>query len=84
MDKKFIANQGKITKMEAKMSNLEKLIKQMAENVSTLLKKLEMEKGQDSPQAVEIQGPSKRTRAHSKKIEDTGKKDEVKPVAENM
>ena len=29
-------------------------------------------------------GPRKRTRAHSKKIEDIGKKDEVKAVAKNM
>ena len=70
--------------MEAKMSNLEKLIKQMANNVSTLLKKLDTDKGQDSPQAANSQGPSKHIRAHSKKIEDTGKKDEVKAMAENM
>ena len=49
-----------------------------------MLKKLEIEKGEDSPQAVEIQGSSKRTRAHSKKFEDMGKKDEVKAVVENM
>ena len=68
MDKDFNANQGKVMMMEAKMRNLEKLIKQMAKNVSTLLKKLEMDKGQDSPQAVDSQGPSKHTRDHSKKI----------------
>ena len=62
-------------KMEAKMSNLEKLVKQNVENVSTLLKKLEIEKGWDSPQAVESQDPSKCTRAQSKKIEHMGKKD---------
>ena len=42
MDKDFNADQGKITNMEAKMSNLEKVIKQLVENVSTLLKKFEM------------------------------------------
>ena len=84
MDKEFNANQGKITKLEAKMRNLEKLVKQIAKNVSTLLKKLEIKKGQDSPQAVESQFPNKCTMAHSKKIEEMGKKDEVKAVAKNM
>lgn len=48
MDIDFNANQGKVTMMEAKISNLEKLIKQLANNVGTLIKKLEMDKGQDS------------------------------------
>jgi len=84
MDKYFNANQGKVMMMEAKMRKLEKLIRKMVENVSTLFKKLEMDKGQDSPQAIDSQGPNKRTRDHSKKIEDTGKKDKLKAVAENM
>ena len=29
-------------------------------------------------------GPNKRTRAHSKKFEDTAKRDEVKAMVENM
>ena len=56
----------------------------MANNVSTLLKKLDMDKGQDSLPVVDSQGPSKRTRTHSKKTEDTAKKEEVKAMAENM
>ena len=70
--------------MEAKMCNLEKLIQKMADNVSTLLKKLDMDKNQDSPSVVDSHGPSKRTRAHSKKTDDTTKKDEVKAMVENM
>lgn len=84
MDKDFIANQGKVTMMEAKISNLEKLIKQLADNVGTLIKKLDMDKGQNSPQKANCQGPNKCTRAHSKKTDDTGTKDEVKAVANNM
>ena len=45
IDRDFNENQGKVTMLEAKMCNLEKLIKQMADNVSTLLKKLDMDKG---------------------------------------
>ena len=84
IDKDFNVNQGKVTMMKARMCNLEKLIKQMTDNVSTLLKKLDTNKGQDSPQAIDSQGPNKHTRAHSKKIDDIGKKDEVKAMAENM
>ena len=62
------------------MCNLEQLIKQMGYNVSTLLKKLDMHKGQDSPSVVDSQGPNKCTRGHSKKIDDTTKKDEVKAL----
>ena len=56
----------------------------MVDNVYTLLKKLDMDKGQDSPPVVDSQGPNKRTRARSKKIDDTAKKDEVKAMAKNM
>ena len=45
---------------------------------------MDMDKGQDSPPVVDSQGPSKRTRAHSKKIKDTSKRDEVKAMVENM
>ena len=45
LDKEFNANQGKILKLKAKMINLEKLLNQIAENVSTLMKKLENVKG---------------------------------------
>ena len=38
----------------------------------------------DSPPVVDSQGPNKCTRAHSKKIDDTTKKDEVKAMVENM
>ena len=56
----------------------------MVENVSTFLKKNEAGKDQDSPLGVDSQGPSRRTRAHSKKIEETSRKDEAKDVAEMM
>ena len=39
--------------MEAKICNLEKLIKQMVDNVSTLLMKVDTDRGQASPQVVE-------------------------------
>ena len=84
IDRDFNANQGKVTMMEAKMCNLEKLIKKMVDNVSTLPKKLDMDKGHDSPQAVDSQGPNKHIGAYSKKTDDTGKKDEVKAMAKNM
>ena len=44
-DRDFNANQGKITMMEAKICNLEKLIKKMVDNVSTLLMKLDTDRG---------------------------------------
>lgn len=69
--------------LEAKIYNLEKLIKQLADNVSILPKNLDKDKGQNSPQKADSQGPSKCTRAHSKKT-DTRVKDEVKTVVDNM
>ena len=45
LDKAISATQGKMSKMEAKLGNLEKLFKQMANNVGNLLKLLEHEKG---------------------------------------
>ena len=48
------------------------------------MKKLDNVKGQDSPQRGDSQGPSKRTRAHSKKVEEMSKMDEVKNVVANM
>ena len=56
----------------------------MADNVSNLLKRNEIDKGQDSSLVAESQGPSKHTCAHSKKNEEVSKKDEVKASAENM
>ena len=76
--------QGKVSMLEAKFCNIEKIIKQLADNLSTLLKKMDMDKGQDSPLVVDSQGPRKRTRAYSKKTDDTAKKDEVKAMVENM
>ena len=52
--------------------------------MGNILKQFENDKGQDSPPVAEMQGPSKRTRAHSKKNDDVSKKDEVKAAAENM
>ena len=76
--------QGKLSILEAKFCNIEKLIKQLADNLSTLLKKMDKEKNQDSPPVGDSYAPSKRTRAHSKKTEDTAKRDEVKAMVENM
>ena len=45
LDKAINANQGKISKLEAKLGNLEKLFKQMTNNVGNLLKKFENDKG---------------------------------------
>lgn len=56
----------------------------MVDNVGNLLKLLEREKGQHPPPMAENQGPSKCTRAHSKKNEEVNKMDEVKAIAENM
>lgn len=84
MDRDFNVNQGKVTMMEAKIGNLEKLIKKLVDNVGTLIKKLEMDKGQNSPQEADYQGPSKCTKAHSKKTDNMGKKDEVKAVVDKM
>ena len=52
--------------------------------MTNFLKKNEADKGQDCPPRADSQGPSKRTRAHSKKIEETSKKEEVKAVVETM
>ena len=56
----------------------------MVENITNFLKKNEANKGQDSPLGVDSQGPSMRTRSHSKKIEETSRKDKVKAAAETM
>jgi len=56
----------------------------MVENVSSFLKKNEASKHQDSPLGADSQGPSRHTKAHSKKIEETSRKDEAKDVAEMM
>ena len=88
-------NQGKVTRLEAKLNNIEKMtkkmannnrksLKAMADNVDDLLKKFEQDKGQDSPLVVENQGPSKCTRAHSKKNEEVNKMEEVKATTENI
>ena len=45
LDNALNANQGKVSKLEAKLGNLEKLFKQMANNVGKLLKKFENDKG---------------------------------------
>ena len=56
----------------------------MADNVSSLLKKVEKDKGQASPTVTDNQGPSKHTRAHSKKVGDVSKVEDMKATAENM
>ena len=88
-------NQNKVTSLEAKVNNIENMIKKMVDNnskslqtmvdnVSSHLKNLEQDKGQDSPTMVDNQGPSKRTWAHSKKNEEMNKMEEVKGTIENM
>ena len=84
MDKDINNIQGKVLKLETKLGNLDKLFKQLADNVSNLLKRNESDKGQDSPPGAKTQGPIKCTRAHSKKNEEVSKKEKVKVVAENM
>ena len=61
-------------------------MKTVADNFNTLLNKMEQSRGQDSPVVNEDQGPSKRTRANSKKNEDAEAKrlDDMKSSAENM
>ena len=84
MDKDISSIQGKVSKLETKLDNLDKLFKQLANNVSNLLKRNEFDKGQDSPLGVETQGPSKCIHDHSKKNEEVNKKDKVKATTENM
>ena len=63
LEKANSANQGKVTRLEAKLNNIEKMFKQMednnskslkamVDNVGNLLKKFEQDKGQDSPSVV--------------------------------
>ena len=84
-----------MARLEAKLNNIEKMIKQMvdnnskslkamANNVGNLLKKFEQDKGQDSPPVVENQGPSKHTWVYSKKNEKVNKMEEVNAIVENM
>ena len=56
----------------------------MADNVSSLLKKAKKDKGQDPHTVIDNQGPSKCTRAHSKKVGDASRVEEMKSIAENM
>ena len=75
--------------LETRMDNIEKMIKKMveqnsnilktvADNVSSLLNKAEQDKGQDPPTIIDNQGPSKCTRAHSKKAGNVSKVEEMK------
>ena len=73
-----------MSKIETRLGNMDKQLKQLVDNVTNFLKKNEVDKGQDSPPGADSQGPRKRTQAHSKKIEETSKKDEVKVVAKTM
>ncbi len=84
MDKDIHSVQVKVSKLESKLGNMDKQLKQMVENVSTFHKKNVVGKDQDSPLGVDSQGPSMRTQAHLKKIEETSRKDEVKAAAETM
>ena len=84
MDKDISSIQGKVSKIESRLGIMDKQIKQMVENVSTFLKKNEAGKDQDSPLGADSQGPSRRNRAHSKKIEETSRKDKAKDAAEMM
>ena len=84
MDKDISSIQGKVSKLESRLGNMDKQLKQMVENVSTFLKKTEAGKDHDSPLGTDSQGPSMCTKAHSKKIEETSRKDEAKDVAEMM
>ena len=56
----------------------------MVDNFNSVLKKFEQDKGHDSLIVIENQGPSKCTRAHSKKGGVLNKMEEMKATAENM
>ena len=45
MDKDISNIQGKVSKLETKLGNLDKLFKQMTDNMSNLLKRNEFDKG---------------------------------------
>ena len=83
--------------MDARVGNLEKMVKKLADqnctilktvadNFNTLLNKFEQGKGQDSKVMKEDQGPSKRTRDDSKKNEgvEENNLDDMKAYVENM
>ena len=63
---------------------MDKQLRQLGDNMTSFLKMNEADKGQVSPPWVDSQGPSKRTRANSKKMEETSKKDEVNTTTETM
>ena len=90
-----IDSQKRLDSLEVRMGNIEKMIKNMAEwnsnilktvvdNDSKLLKKVEQDKGHDSPIVTNNQGPSKNTRAHSRKARDASRVEEMKATIENM
>ena len=81
----------------ARVSNMKKMIKKladqncnilktMANNFNTLLNKMDQAKGLDSFDVIKNQGPSKHTRANSKKNEgvEVKKLDEMKATVKNM
>lgn len=76
MDKDINSIQGRLSKIETRLGNMDKHLRQLADNMTSFLKN-EVDKGQVSPMEVESQGPSKHTRANSKKMEETSKKEEV-------
>ena len=84
MDKDICNIQGKVSKLETQLGNMEKQVKHLLDSVSKNGKKVESVKGKDSPPTVASQGPCKRTRAHSKRIEETSKKDKENIAAVNM
>ena len=84
LDKDISSIQGKVSNLETRLGNMDKQLKKMVDSVTNFLKKNEVDKGQDSPPGVDSQGPSMHTQAHSKKIEETNKKDEVKATIETM
>lgn len=83
MDKDISSIQGRLTKVETRLGNMDKHLRQLGDNMTTFLKN-EAEKSQVSPMGVDSQGPSKRTRANAKKMEENSKKEEVQAAAETM
>ena len=83
--------------MDNKVINMEKTVKKLADrncsilknvadNINTLLNKFEQGKGQDSKDMKDDHRPSKRTKANSKKIEvvEAKEMDDLKACVENM
>lgn len=76
-----------IEKMVKKLANYNcSIMKTVTDNINTLLNKFEQGKGQGSKEVKDDQGPSKCTKANSKKIEGVEAKemDDLEASTKNM